>query len=119
MARHELRSTPRRFIGDSGTLLLPPVLRIRSGDEVTVHNGLRSSRPYCRPTERAFPRSRRNSRPGDAGGPGAHILTGPIYVEGAAPGDVLQVDILDIPCVRTGAATSLLRSKGTLTEDFS
>ena len=29
-------------------------------------------------------------------GPGAHILTGPIAVDGAEPGDVLQVDILSI-----------------------
>src|ERR1700732_2753405 len=29
-------------------------------------------------------------------GPGGHILTGPIYVEGAEPGDVLEVRILSI-----------------------
>jgi acetamidase/formamidase len=29
-------------------------------------------------------------------GPGPHLLTGPIAVEGAAPGNVLQVDILEI-----------------------
>jgi acetamidase/formamidase len=29
-------------------------------------------------------------------GPGPHILTGPVAVEGAAPGDALQVDILEI-----------------------
>src|SRR2546427_5156666 len=29
-------------------------------------------------------------------GPGPHILLGPIAVEGAAPGDVLQVDLVDI-----------------------
>src|SRR6516162_7744779 len=29
-------------------------------------------------------------------GPGPHVLTGPIYVNGAMPGDVLEVRILDI-----------------------
>jgi acetamidase/formamidase len=29
-------------------------------------------------------------------GPGGHLLTGPIGVEGAEPGDVLQIDILEI-----------------------
>eukprot|EP00877_Chromochloris_zofingiensis_P000674 jgi/Chrzof1/10607/Cz05g05010.t1 len=29
-------------------------------------------------------------------GDGSHIMTGPIYVCGAAPGDVLQIDILDL-----------------------
>ena len=33
---------------------------------------------------------------GERKGPGGHILTGPVYVEGAEPGDVLQVDILSI-----------------------
>jgi acetamidase/formamidase len=33
---------------------------------------------------------------GDAKGPGGHILTGPVYVEGAEPGDVLEVRILSI-----------------------
>ncbi len=28
-------------------------------------------------------------------GPGPHLLTGPIAVDGARPGDVLQVDILE------------------------
>src|SRR5439155_8722135 len=33
---------------------------------------------------------------GDRRGPGGHILTGPVYVEGAQPGDVLEVKILSI-----------------------
>jgi acetamidase/formamidase len=38
----------------------------------------------------AFP----NGNPGR--GPGGHILTGPVYVEGAEPGDALEVKILSI-----------------------
>jgi acetamidase/formamidase len=33
---------------------------------------------------------------GDRRGPGGHILTGPVYVDGAEPGDVLEVKILSI-----------------------
>ena len=33
---------------------------------------------------------------GERRGPGGHILTGPIYVEGAQPGDVLEVNVLSI-----------------------
>src|SRR5690349_13925642 len=29
-------------------------------------------------------------------GPGGHILTGPVYVEGAEPGDALEVSVLSI-----------------------
>jgi acetamidase/formamidase len=44
---------------------------------------------------------RRGAGPGDGGGLGVHICTGPVAVEGAAPGDVLEVRILDVkprPC---------------------
>jgi acetamidase/formamidase len=37
-----------------------------------------------------------NQVTGDRKGPGGHILTGPVYVEGAEPGDVLEVKILSI-----------------------
>src|SRR6185437_3844796 len=33
---------------------------------------------------------------GDKRGPGGHILTGPVYVDGAEPGDALEVKILSI-----------------------
>src|SRR5204863_8728250 len=33
---------------------------------------------------------------GDRRGPGGHILTGPVYVDGALPGDALEVKILSI-----------------------
>ena len=33
---------------------------------------------------------------GDRRGPGGHILTGPVYVEGAEPGDALEVKVLSI-----------------------
>jgi len=51
-------------------------------------------------------------------GPGPHMVTGPIAVEGAQPGDVLQVDILDIS-VRQGWGWSMIKPlRGTLPEDF-
>ena len=37
-------------------------------------------------------------------GPGPHFVTGPVYVRGAQPGDMLQVDILDLKFVWTGAS---------------
>lgn len=39
---------------------------------------------------------------GSGDGAGVHILTGPIYVNGAEPGDVLEVDILDVNPRPTG-----------------
>ncbi|MBV9826228.1 MAG: acetamidase/formamidase family protein [Alphaproteobacteria bacterium] len=49
---------------------------------------------------------------------GAHILTGPVAVEGAMPGDVLQIDILSINCRQNWGYTRIRPLAGTLPEDF-
>ena len=59
----------------------------------------RSRAPAC-PTTRSRPRSRRSPRRSRRAipnrGPGGHILTGPVFVEGAEPGDALEVKMLSI-----------------------
>ncbi|HEX3861618.1 MAG TPA: acetamidase/formamidase family protein [Stellaceae bacterium] len=49
---------------------------------------------------------------------GAHIMTGPVAVMGAQPGDVLQVDILSIECRQNWGYTRIRPLVGTLPEDF-
>jgi len=49
---------------------------------------------------------------------GAHILTGPIAVAGAQPGDVLEVEILNIDCRQNWGYTRIRPHAGTLPEDF-
>ena len=49
---------------------------------------------------------------------GAHILTGPVAVEGAEPGDVLQIDILSIEPRQNWGYTRIRPLAGTLPEDF-
>ena len=51
-------------------------------------------------------------------GPGPHFVTGPVYVRGAAPGDVLQIDILahGFPC--DWGCVCILPLLGTLPEEF-
>ena len=79
-----------------------PVLTIRSGDIIDVDTMLTSSPTRLEgmglPPEQVQPSLRdiydQVSR--DDRGPGGHILTGPVFVEGAEPGDVLQVDVLSI-----------------------
>ena len=52
-------------------------------------------------------------------GPGGHILTGPIFVEGAEPGDTLEVRILNIKYSIPYAYNSFRPTSGVLTaEDF-
>ena len=80
----------------------PPVLRIASGDIVDVDTLLTNSPSGLQNAGVAPDRIQTSLRSivsevtGDKRGPGGHILTGPVYVEGAAPGDVLEVKILSL-----------------------
>jgi acetamidase/formamidase len=79
-----------------------PVLRIASGDVIDVDT-LITSTPMALERAGVPPAKIQESLKaivaevtGDRRGPGGHILTGPVYVEGAQPGDVLEVRILSI-----------------------
>jgi acetamidase/formamidase len=72
---------------------LPPVLTVASGDLVAIealthHAGDAPDLLMDEAIAEVF------EQVGDRG-PGPHLLTGPIAVTGARPGDVLQVDILE------------------------
>src|SRR6187401_1612407 len=81
-----------------------PVLRIASGDIIDVDTLLTStpttltragvSEDRVQASLKAIVEAFPNGNPGR--GPGGHILTGPVYVEGAEPGDTLEVKILSI-----------------------
>jgi acetamidase/formamidase len=51
-------------------------------------------------------------------GPGGHILTGPIFIEGAEPGDVLEVRIKSIRLAIPYAYNAFSPGRGFLPEDF-
>ena len=51
-------------------------------------------------------------------GPGHHFLTGPIAIEGARPGDVLEVRIQEIKLRQNWGWNLQAPLKGTLPEDF-
>ena len=51
-------------------------------------------------------------------GPGGHILTGPIAVEGAQPGDTLEIRILKIDLAIPYAYNAFGPTTGFLTDDF-
>jgi acetamidase/formamidase len=101
-----------------------PVLRIRSGDEVTVSTLLTSSPERLAQNgvdSAAIEQSLRDvyrEVPRESRGPGGHILTGPIYVEDADSGDVLQVDIERIDLAIPYAYNGFGPNRGWLPEDF-
>ncbi|WP_213771046.1 acetamidase/formamidase family protein [Bradyrhizobium sp. dw_78] len=51
-------------------------------------------------------------------GAGPHFLTGPINVDGAEPGDVLAVDILDITLRQNWGFNLIIPLQGTIPDDF-
>jgi acetamidase/formamidase len=99
-----------------------PVLRVQSGDDVIVGTLITSSpnrleQVGVKPADvqaslRAIYDSVKNR------GPGGHILTGPIYVEGADSGDVLEVRIRAIDLAIPYAYNGFAPKRGFLPEDF-
>jgi acetamidase/formamidase len=73
---------------------LAPVLEIESGEEIWVET-VSADPAHAVPPEWLPPRIAEIFA-GAERGTGPHILTGPIVVNGARPGDVLEVDILEI-----------------------
>jgi len=51
-------------------------------------------------------------------GPGPHVVTGPIHVEGATPGDVLEVTVKDIEFRAPYGVNLILPTGGELAEQF-
>src|SRR6266568_1218402 len=99
---HRLEATPATVAYGYYWSDAKPVLRIASGDIVDVDTLLTNS-PMGLERAGVPPAQIQQSLKaivaevtGDRRGPGGHILTGPIFVEGAQPGDVLEVKVLSI-----------------------
>ncbi|HEV2284720.1 MAG TPA: acetamidase/formamidase family protein [Steroidobacteraceae bacterium] len=99
---HRLEATPATVAYGYYWSQAPPVLRIASGDSIDVDTLLTNTPEGL--ARAGVPDERIQSSlmaivsqvTGERRGPGGHILTGPVYVEGAEPGDVLEVRIESI-----------------------
>jgi acetamidase/formamidase len=98
---------------------LPPVLRVKSGDVVQIETLSVSSPDQWRRAglpEKFMEPARVEvfeANPGKAG----HYLTGPVYIEGAEPGDVLEVQIRTIRVTLPYAYNGMGRN-GVLADKF-
>ena len=102
---HQLPATPATVAYGYYWSDAKPAVRVASGDIVEIETMLTNSptgleRMGVKPED--VPQHLRDivtQVTGPARGPGGHILTGPIYVEGADSGDVLEVRIqrIDLP----------------------
>src|SRR5579859_6111483 len=99
---HRLEATPATVAYGYYWSEATPVLHIDSGDIIDVDTLLTNSPAGL--AKAGVPDDKIQASlkvivsevTGDRRGPGGHILTGPVYVEGAEPGDVLEVKILSI-----------------------
>jgi acetamidase/formamidase len=102
-----LRSTPDTIVWGYFPSDVQPVLRIKSGQTVRIdtisHQGLINGTDPVSffaaagiPADQVLPDAVEvYQKAPHAKGSSAHVLTGPIYVEGAVPGDMLEVRMID------------------------
>src|SRR5437867_11483194 len=99
---HRLEATPATVAYGYYWSEAAPALRIASGDIIDVDTLLTNNPAGLQragvPPDRIQDSLKAivDQVTGDRRGPGGHILTGPVYVEGAEPGDALEVKILSI-----------------------
>jgi acetamidase/formamidase len=100
----------------------PPALRINSGDIVEADTLITNSPSRLEeagvPADQVQKELRAIYREVTNKGPGGHILTGPIYVEGAEPGDALEVRIRNIRLTIPYAYNAFRPGAGFLPADF-
>jgi acetamidase/formamidase len=121
-ATYTLHVTPETVAWGNYDASHKPVLRIRSGDTVVFDTLLTNS-----PTglEKAgLPPAEVQQSLRDVfdhvtdRGPGGHILTGPVYVEGAEPGDALEIHFDRIALAIPYAYNGFRYGAGLLTDDY-
>ena len=119
---HDLTLTPEHVHWGYYDSRVPPVLRIASGDRVRVETMIAGGLQRLRlagVAESEIPDSLKAVELGvTERGPGAHPLTGPIFVEGAEPGDTLEVRILGIEFLHPFGVNAFSPGGGVIPEEF-
>lgn len=105
-AKHYLKSTPKTVRRGIISPVTPPVLTIKPGDTVKIdtvsHGGLADPGPVAFFAKEGIPESGVLKDAVDIAamprteGFGGHVLTGPIYVDGAEVGDMLEIRIKSV-----------------------
>lgn len=118
MAMFELKPTVEHVIWGAFDARIPPVLTVRSGDTVVIEtvSGAADVLPPSGMGVEVSPKllaihahtPRR----------GVHILTGPVAIEGAEPGDMLEVRIDSIELASDWGYAGFRPLMGALPEDF-
>ena len=119
---HELKLTPTNVHWGYYDAHLKPVLKIASGDTVRVETmvagGLERLNLAGVPDAEIPDSLKQVEKSITDRGPGAHPLTGPIYVQRAEPGDTLEVHILGFEYLHPFGVTGFRPGSGTLPDEF-
>jgi acetamidase/formamidase len=117
MAQYQLNSSPETVHWGHLDASIPPCLTVDSGDEVVIdtlsggRDDLGGDVSFVRPIHREImdnvPRI-----------DGPHILTGPVAVRGAEPGDTLEVRIKAVELTEDWGYNLIRQHRGTLPEEF-
>jgi len=119
---HQLPLTPANVHWGYYDSRLKPVLTIASGDRVNVETmvagGLQRLR-LAGATEAEIPESLKAVEKAiTERGPGAHPMTGPIFVDGAMPGDTLEVRIISIDFLHNFGVNAFAPGGGVLPSNY-
>ncbi len=119
---HQLKAMPKTIAWGYYDASAKPVLRIKSGDTVEVQTLITNSpqglEKALLPPAQVEQALRDIFKEVTDKGPGGHILTGPIYVEEAKPGDTLEVRIQKIQLALPYSYNGFSPRGGLLPEDF-
>jgi acetamidase/formamidase len=119
---YQLKPTPKTVTWGYYDAKTPPVLRIKSGDTVEIQTLVSSSperfESAAVPPEQIEQPLRDIFSQVKEKGPGVHILTGPIYIEGAELGDVLEIRIQKIQLAIPYALNAFSPGRGFLPDDY-
>jgi len=119
---HELTLTPEHVHWGYYDPAVKPVLRIASGDTVRVETmiarGLQRLRAAGVKDDEIPEALKVVERAVTERGPGAHPMSGPIWIEGAEPGDALEVKIVGFEFLHPYGVSGFIPGGGTLPDEF-
>lgn len=117
MTHHTLPATPDSLVWGYFDGSIAPVLEIASGDTVAMHCLPAGTKALLPPDPTLIPPEYRMALD-TLRQEGPHLLSGPVHVRGAMPGDVLQVDILECRPWMDWGFVAILPLLGTLPDEF-
>jgi acetamidase/formamidase len=119
---HHLAPTPKTVTWGYFDAKTPPVLRAHSGDTVDIEALVAAAPAQLEAAgvkhDQIQPALLEIDREVKDRAEIPHILTGPVYVEGAEPGDVLEVKILSVDLAVPYAVNFFIPGRGFLPDEF-